>query len=324
MVTIKDVARASGVSYSTVSRVVTGGTGFSEETRARVEAAVVELGYRPNTLARSLVMQRHSTLAVLVPSVSESFAGLVLDGIEDAAQERGLLVVIGRTAGRPERAIEYLETLRGHQAIGAILVSTVITPDLAAAFGGAPLVSVAIDAHNGTSAVAVDSYRAARDAVDHLRARGHRRIGFLSGHESDLHTTAPRLAGYRDAMADAGLTSVTTFGGFDYASGAPGVADLLRQDVGLTAIFAAGDELGVAAINALHRLGRRVPEDVSVLGFDNTPVAQHVSPGLTTVGQPLREMGALAVRMVLAPTTALPTVVPHRIVERESVGPPPA
>jgi LacI family transcriptional regulator len=323
VVTIKDVARAAGVSYSTVSRVVNGGTGFSAQTRARVEAAVAELGYRPNDVARSLVMQRHSSVAVLMPSVSESFAALVLDGVEEAAEEEGLLVVIGRTAGRPGRAAEYLETMRGHQAVGAILVATVITPELSAAFGAGPLVSVAIDAHNGTRALAVDSRAAARDAVEHLRARGHRRIGFLSGPGDDAYTTAPRLAGYTEAMEAAGLTPVVAFGDYRYASGAAGVAELLAHDPALTAIFAASDELGAAAINALQRSGRRVPEDVSVIGFDDTPVAQHVNPGLTTVAQPLREMGAQAVRLLLAPDGALPEVVPHRVVERESVGPAP-
>jgi LacI family transcriptional regulator len=324
MATIKDVARVAGVSYSTVSRVVNGGTGFSSETRERVEAAVAQLGYRPNDVARSLVMQRRSSLAVLVPSVSESFAALVLDGIEDAAEAEGLLVVIGRTGGRPERAVEYLATMRGQQSVGAILVSTVIEPELAAAFAPGRLVSVAIDAHNGTPALAVDSRAAARDAVEHLRARGHTRIGFLSGPREDAHTTAPRLAGYREAMTAAGLTPVVAFGGYLYAAGAAGVAALLAQDPGLTAVFAGSDELGAAAVNALQRAGRRVPEDVSVVGFDDTPVAQHVNPALTTVAQPLRAMGARAVGLLLAPGEPRPQGVPHRIVERESVGPAPA
>lgn len=325
MVTIKDVARVSGVSFSTVSRVVNGGTGFSEETRARVEAAVAELGYRPNALARSLVKKQRSSVAVLVPSVSESFAGLILEGAEEAALEAGLLVVVGRTGGRPERAVDYLEAMRGHQAVGAVLVSTVITPELTDAFGGAgPLVSVAIDAHNSTPAIAVDGYDAARDAVGFLTERGHRRIGVLAGHGEDVFTTRPRLAGYADAMKEAGLRPVITFGGFHYAAGAPGVADLLRIEPDLTGIVAFSDELGVAAINALQRLGRRVPDDVSVIGFDDTPVAQHVNPALTTVAQPLRAMGILGVRMILDPPSTDRVIVPHRIVRRESVGPPPA
>lgn len=324
MVTIKDVARASGVSFSTVSRVVNGGTGFSEQTRARVEAAVVELGYRPNSLARNLVRQERSSVGVLVPAVSESFAALVLDGVEDAAEAEGLLVVIGRTGGRPERAADYLATLRGHQAVGVVLVSTIITPELRDAFGGAgPLVSVAIDGHNGTPTLAVDDRAAARDAVVHLLARGHRRIAFLSGSADDAATTAPRLAGYLDAMAGGGAEPLVTFGGFAYDDAAPGVADLLARDPGITAVFTASDELGVGAIHALQRSGRAVPGDVSVIGFDDTPVARHVAPRLTTVHQPLREMGAQAVRMLLDPDGAAPVVVPHTIVERESVGPPP-
>lgn len=324
MVTIKDVARVSGVSYSTVSRVVNGGTGFSEETRDRVEAAVAALGYRPNTLARSLVRQERSTIGVLVPMVSESFAALVLDGVEDAAEAAGMLVVVGRTGGSAERTLDHLAAMRGHQAVGVVLVSTPATPQLRAAFGPAgALVSVAIDGGTGGPALAVDDRAAVVDAVRHLQRLGHRRIALLAGVEDDAATTAPRVAGYRAAVVQGGGTPLVTFGDWGYDAAAPGVAALLRADPALTAIVAASDELGVGAVHALQRAGRRVPDDVSVVGFDDTPVARHAFPALTTVRQPLRAMGARAVEMLLDPGAARGVVVPHEIVERESTGPVP-
>lgn len=325
MVTIKDVARISGVSYSTVSRVVNGGTGFSEETRGRVEAAVAALGYRPNTLARSLVRQERSTIGVLVPMVSESFAALVLDGVEDAAEEAGMLVVVGRTGGSAERTLDHLAALRGHQAVGVVLVSTPATPQLRAAFGpSGALVSVAIDGGTGGPALAVDDRAAVVDAVRHLQRLGHRRIALLAGVEDDAATTAPRVAGYRDAVVAGGGTPLVTFGGWGYDAAAPGVAALLQQDPALTAVVALSDELAVGAVHALQRAGRRVPDDVSVVGFDDTPVARHAFPTLTTVRQPLRAMGARAVEMLLDPGGARHVVVPHEIVERESTGPAPS
>jgi hypothetical protein len=151
--------------------------------------------------------------------------------------------------------------------------------------------------------VAIDDEQAAYDATRHLLKLGHRRIGLLAGDPASIYVAQPRERGYLRAMTEAKCTPVTATGTFFYQSGAPGVDEPLQQDPGLTAIFAMSDEMGAAVVNELQRRGLRVPEDVCVLGFDNTSTARHVNPPLSTMAQPLEEMGRMAVKSCSAHVT---------------------
>jgi LacI family transcriptional regulator len=166
--------------------------------------------------------------------------------------------------------------------------------------------------------VVIDDEQAAYDATRHLLRLGHRRIGLLAGDPASVYVAQPRQRGYLRAMTEAGCTPVTATGSFFYESGAAGVDELLQQEPGLTAIFAMSDEMGAAVVNDLQRRGLRVPEDVSVLGFDNTSTSRHVNPPLSTMAQPLEEMGRMAVKKLLRSRDLGPKIMPHQLIDRGS------
>jgi DNA-binding LacI/PurR family transcriptional regulator len=304
VVTIRDVARHAGVSPATVSRVVNGLVCYSDETRERVENAVKSLSYETDYLARGLKTRQTSVIGLLAPMVSDALASQVMQGVEEEVQERGYAAMLGRTGAKPAFIAGYLRTLRTYRAAGVILISAVITPETRQLLGpNIPIISVAIGDKSGSPSVAIDDEQAAYDATSHLLRLGHRRIGLLTGDPASVHVAQPRERGYLRAMTEAGCTPVTATGSFFYESGAAGVDELLQQEPGLTAIFAMSDEMSAAVVNELQRRGHRVPEDVSVLGFDNTSTARHVNPPLSTTAQPLEEMGRMAVKSCSAPAT---------------------
>ena len=323
MVTIRDVAMHAGVSPATVSRVVNGLVGYSEETRERVEEAVRRLSYETDSLARGLKTRQTSVIGLLAPMVSDALASQVMQGVEEEAQERGYAVMLGRTGAKSAYIASYLRTLRTYRAAGVILVSAVIKPEIRQLLGPTiPVISVAISDKSGSPSVAIDDEKAAYDATRHLLKLGHRRIGLLAGNPESVFVAQPRQRGYLRAMAEAKCEPVTASGTFFYESGAPGLDLLLQQDPGLTAIFAVSDEMAAAVVNELQKRGRRVPEDVSVLGFDNTSTAFHVHPPLSTMAQPLEEMGRMAVKKLLRSRDLGPRIMPHKLIERGSTAPP--
>lgn len=323
MVTIRDVAKHAGVSPATVSRVVNGLVGYSEETRRRVEEAVASLNYETDFMARGLKTRQTSVIGLLAPMVSDALASEVMRGVEETAREHGYAVMLGRTGLQSVFIDGYLRTLRTYRAAGVILISAVITQETRQILGpNIPIISVAISDRSGSPSVSIDDERAAYDATRYLLSLGHRRIGLLAGDPASVFVAHARQRGYERAMTEAGHPPVVAHGTFFYDSGAPGLDELLRQDPDLTAIFAVSDEMAAATVNELQERGRRVPDDVSVLGFDNTSTAQHVHPPLSTVAQPLEEMGRAAVRKLLRARNLGPRIVPHSIIARGSTGPP--
>ncbi|PJJ71635.1 LacI family transcriptional regulator [Diaminobutyricimonas aerilata] len=322
MTTIRDVARHAGVSPATVSRVVNGMPGYSSATRDRVTQAVAELGYEPDTLARGLKTMQSTMIGVLAPVVSDALASQVMSGVERAARELGYSVMLGRTGPGSEFAPGYLHTLRTYRAAGVVLISAAITADMRRVAGPKmPLISVAIRDGKQFPSLAIDDERAAYDATRHLLGLGHERIGLLAGDATSLLVNAPRERGYLRAMTEAGATPLLERGNSLYDSAPPALGRLLERDPALTAVFALSDEMGAAVVNELQRLGRRVPDDVSVLGFDDTRTAQHVHPALSTVAQPLERMGEVAVHHLLDAGNGGARILPHRLIERGSTGP---
>ncbi|GAB2452838.1 LacI family transcriptional regulator [Conyzicola lurida] len=322
MTTIRDVARVAGVSPATVSRVVNGLVGYSAETQRRVEEAVESLGYEPDSLARGLKTKQTAVIGVLAPLVSDALASEIMSGVESAARLRGYSVMLGRTGPNSTFAASYLRTLRTYRAAGVILISAAVTPDMRRALGsGIPLMSVAIRDGQRFPSLAIDDEVAAYDGTRYLIGLGHRRIGLLAGDPASVLVNTVRKRGYLRAMAEARLSPVLEDGNSLYDSAPPALARLLAQDAGLTAVFALSDEMGAAVVNELQRMGRRVPDDISVLGFDNTRTSQHVFPALSTIAQPLERMGELAVERLLATEDSVgpvPRILPHRLIERGS------
>lgn len=327
--TIKDVAKMAGVSVATVSRVLNNLPGYSEDTRRRVMQAVKELEYQPNAIARGLVNKRTETIGVLFPSVSSSFSSEILHGIEEVAHEHNYSVIVCNTAEDGKRTMKYLQVLREKRVDGIIFSSGVLEREYydAVQAMGVPLVLVATRSEfDGVPYVKVDDRQAAYDAAEFLIRRGHRRIGMIGGGEDDRIAGKPRYDGFRQALRDHGIPlsdGMVQDGGFTFEGGLRAAEQLLTAAPDTTAVFAAADEMAIAVISAAARLGIAVPEELSVIGYDNLKLAEMSNPPLTTVAQPLQEMGRLAARKLI---TQLDSGIPaasetalHTIVERGTI-----
>ncbi|MEF2969132.1 LacI family DNA-binding transcriptional regulator [Paenibacillus sp. M1] len=327
--TIKDVAKKVGVSVATVSRVLNNLPGYSEDTKRKVLQAVEELGYQPNAIARGLVNKRTETIGVLFPSVSSSFSSLILHGIESVAQEHNYSVIVCNTAEDGKRTMKYLQLLREKQVDGIIFSSGLLEPEYNEVVRAmnVPLVLVATKSEfDDVPYIKVDDRQAAYDAAEYLIRRGHRRIAMIGGAESDRIAGQPRYEGFRQALRDHGIPlreELMQDGGFTFDGGLRAAERLLTAAPDVTAVFAAADEMAIAVISAAAKLGIAVPEQLSVVGYDDLKLAEMSNPPLTTVAQPLREMGELASRKLIAMldsgAPAASEILPHRIIERQTV-----
>ncbi|MCG0239824.1 MAG: LacI family transcriptional regulator [Firmicutes bacterium] len=335
--TIHDVARRAGVSVATVSRVLNGRGPVAEATRARVLAAVAELGYRPNAVARSLVRRRSCTVGVLVPDIANPFAAELVRGMEAEAAAHGYHIVLACSDLSIAQEVRYIGLFRERQVDGLIYTSGTVTPELQQAFAelGRPVVLAATTVTGpgpALPAVLVDSYAGARLAMEHVLSLGHRRVACLIGSLQDPIAGLPRWQGYRDAAAARGVEIPPEYvvdAGFRLEAAYEATVRLLRLRPRPTAVVAASDLMAIGAMGAAADRGLRVPEDLTVVGFDNIRLAAVVRPALTTVAQPMHEIGARAVSrllQVLAGEQPEPLVdwIAPRLIVRGSSGPPPA
>lgn len=328
-VTISDVADAAGVSIGTVSKVLNDRYGVSSQTSAKVRTMVEQLGYTSSLGASSLRSHRTNVIAVLVTEI-EPYSGELLKGISAVVYDSDyeLLIYVG---GKHRSDVGWERTsvsrLGGTLTDGTILV----TPSSADVDSNVPL--VAVDPHDGGAANSVvsDNVAGARAATDHLLALGHRRIAFLAGRPG-LESARSREEGFRTAMATAGVAveeSLVRVGGYRAESAAAPARALLTRPDRPTAVFAANDMSAIGFANVAAELGLRVPQDVSIVGFDNIPESFSTNPPLTTVDQSIQEMGRAAARMLLDligsgewPAAASRVVLPTRLVTRGSTAPP--
>ncbi len=333
MATIQDVAERAGVSISTVSRVINQSVAVDPATEERVRAAIDALGYRPNLLARSFRRRVTHTIGLVVPDNSNPFFAGVARVIEDEGFLAGYSVVLCNSDLSEVKQATYVDALLAKRVDGLILVSSGLVPtpggsDVMRRILEAGVPCVVVDRDLGEAPVdqvLVDNHRGGYLAGEHLLRLGHRRLACLVG-PNDLTPSAGRIAGFRSALAEAGVElapDALVRGDGRYAGGAEAARELLRRGVEFTAIFAFNDPMAIGAIGALARAGRRVPEDVSVVGFDDIVQASAICPALTTVAQPIAEMGRRSVALLLermrhrdAPVARV--VLPTRLVERES------
>lgn len=323
-VTISDVARAAGVSKMTVSNVINGRRGVRTATRERVEAAIRATGYQPNPLARMLAGGLRGLIGVVAPNLALAYVGLIIQGASEAAEASGQnLALFSVPPGA--RLDDARRALLRHLTGGAILVLPT-DEDLLADLPG-PLVS--LDGP-GPHQLRVNHRQGALAATEHLLALGHTRIAHIAGPaEHPWNHAERRLSGYRAALRAAGIAPRPEYlrrGTFGEASGHAAATSLLSLPQPPSAIFAANDLMAIGAVHAAQDLGLQVPRDLSVVGFDDLPAAVALRPGLTTVRQPLHQLGADALRMVLRAASGerLPARVsyPTELVVRESTAPP--
>jgi DNA-binding LacI/PurR family transcriptional regulator len=329
--TIRDVAARAGVSVATVSRVVNRSPHrVHPATRRRVLAAVRALGYDANIIAQGLKKRSTRTVALIVPDISNPFFPAIARGIEDAARARGYAVLLCNTYEDLDRERAYL-TLLGQRMVDGVVFATVgsNTAHLRALRReGRPVVLVARDVEGlRIDTVLVDNFRGEFEATRHLLALGHRRIAHIAG-PTALHVAAERRRGYLEALAAAGLrrdAALIAEGDFAASGGRRAVGALLARGARFTAVVCANDLMAIGAIEALRAAGRRVPDDVAVVGFDDITFASLVSPALTTVAQPKYRMGQLAMERLLqlmngSDRRPRQTVLAPQLIVRESCG----
>ena len=327
--TIKDVAAKAKVSVATVSRVLNNLPGFSTETEKKVQQAITDLGYRYNAVARNLKIKKTNTIAVLIPKVETTFYVKILNGIEDAANECNNSVIVCHVGISGSRTREYVRMLTERQVDGIIGCS--LPPDEKIdglmAHCGIPCVLVStLSTKYPIPYIRVDDYKASYAATEYLIRKGHTRIANLAGSQDDIVAGALRLKGYRQALADNGIPldeSLIQYTRFSYESGLAAARRLMRKAGEFTGVVACCDEVASAALMAAYESGLSIPEDFSIVGYDNTVASEMAIPPLTTVSQPLYEMGQHAFRMLCAVQkeglNQQSEVLPYQIVERRSV-----
>jgi LacI family repressor for deo operon, udp, cdd, tsx, nupC, and nupG len=329
---IYEVAKRAGVSPSTVSRVLSQPDVVSAKTRSRVLCAVDVLGYTPNATAKNLRTARTGKLLVTVPDISNPFFSLILQGIEEAAQREEYAVLFGDTQHDERREQRYALMLGRKEADGLIFLGHRL-PEAAqarihsAAPRCAPVVNgCEFNPRLGVPSVHIDNARAAADAMDLLHTLGHRRIGVVSGPlVSPL--SRDRLRGASDVARACGGDDLIVVGGdFTLESGAEAAARLLEMSKPPTAIFCFNDEMAMGVYMTAQREGIRIPADLSVVGFDDIRYAACMNPPLTTVAQPMREIGEGTVRLLMQilkdqAASPQPVTLPHILTVRSSTGP---
>jgi DNA-binding LacI/PurR family transcriptional regulator len=298
--TIRDVARHAGVSTATVSRVISGSVAARPGTRARVLEAAETLGYRPSAVARSLKLRTTRTLGLLVTDIQNPYYPEIVRAVEDAALERNLAVLLCNGADDPGREETYLDLLVDRRVDGIIIASSGLRERHGAwlARRSVPVVLVNWAAGDlGLPAILGDNRAGGRLATEHLLGLGHRRIGHLSAPARNF-AAAERLGGIREALANAGLDPdalVVAEGDGRVAGGERAALELLETSPGVTGIVCYNDLTAIGAVRAIRAGGRRVPADISVVGYDDIPLSGWVDPPLTTIAQRPSEMGRWAV-----------------------------
>jgi LacI family transcriptional regulator len=333
MVTITDVSRHAGVSRSTVSRVVAGNGYVSEAKRKAIEHSIAELGYRPNTLAQALRSNRSNVIGTVVVDVGTTYFANVVYGLQNATRAAGkALMVSSGFADQDEEARAVIELVdRSCDGI-VVYLERPMRPDVVEIVrrAGIPIVSIGRNqcpVSRGT--VTLNNFDGARSAMRHLLEQGHRRIVHMSG-QADFGDTVARLEGIEAALNEYQMTTAdihVVSGNYSQEFGYQATSAMLAEGREFTAIFAGDDDMAAGVLLALRDGGRRVPEEVSVIGFDDAFHAKHLWPPLTTVRQPTQELGEAAATMLLkliAEPSSGPheTIVETNLVVRSSVGVP--
>jgi LacI family transcriptional regulator len=302
--TIADVARRAGVSTATVSRVLSGVGRARPETHARVQAAARDLGYRPSDVARSLKRRSTLTLGLIVTNIENPYFPQLVRAVEDAANAEGYAILLCNADDDPERESSYLDFLVDRRVDGIIVAASTIGSRQRAWLANAPLPVVLVNT-SGSSAdlptVVSDNRGGGLAAARHLLELGHRQFGYLMPPPRNFDAPE-RLAGVETALRDAGLAIDGEGGALRIGHGAPTVTggesamlELLGAEACPTAVVAYNDLMAIGALRAIRRRGLRVPDDISVVGFDDVAFAAYVEPALTTLHQETAEMGRWAV-----------------------------
>lgn len=327
-VTIYDVAREANVSMATVSRVVNGNPNVKPATRKKVMEVIERLGYRPNAVARGLASKKTTTVGVIIPDISNIFYAELARGIEDIATMYKYNIILSNSDQNIDKEIHLIHTMLGKQVDGLVFMGSRVTKELVEEFERSPVPVVlagSVEPTEQIPSVNINYQEAAMDVVSLLAETGHKHIAFIDGPIDDTISQYV-LKGYKEGMASAELPlsdELIIDGDYTYESGMEAWHKLENCEVKPTAVFANGDEMALGIIHGAQDSGLKVPEELEVISFESTKLALMVRPQLTSVVQPLYDIGAVAMRLLTKfmnkEEVESPIVVlPHRIEKRGS------
>ncbi|GGA82395.1 catabolite control protein A [Ornithinibacillus halotolerans] len=327
-ITIYDVAREANVSMATVSRVVNGNPNVKPTTRKKVLATIERLGYRPNAVARGLASKKTTTVGAIIPDISSIFFSELARGIEDIATMYKYNIILSNSDQKKDKELQLINTMLEKQVDGIIFMGANISEEHVKEFSSASVPVVLAATYDGTDSIPsvnIDYELAAYEAAKHLIEKGNKKLAFVAGRKE--HTiTQLKYKGYIRALQEASIDVREDYiihGDYTYNSGIKAVQEMMEMNDKPTAVFSASDEIALGIIHGVQDLGHRVPEDIEVLGFDNTRLATMVRPTLSTVVQPMYDIGAVAMRLLTKymnkeEVEESKVILPHRLVERNS------
>ncbi len=327
-VSIKDIAQTAGVSPSTVSRALSDHPRISAETKERIRRLAEEMGYTPSLLARSLVTRDTATIGIVITMASDPFLTHLVTSIEEVAQEQGYSVLMSSSYLDPDRELESVAAFHGRRTSGIIVIGSQIDTGYLQLRDRFPLPIVLTNCRTYPYSISTDNMTGARQATEYLVQLGHRRIAYIANRRS-YRSNFDRLTSYRQALAAHGVPvddDLIVEGDGTLHGGSAAARTLLSHPQPPTAVFCFNDMTAIGVLSGLQQAGIQVPEEISVIGFDDVEFAAHCYPPLTTVRQPTDLMGQRLIHMLLAliqnQEDVEAEVLPAELVIRESTGPP--
>lgn len=328
-ITIYDVAREASVSMATVSRVVNGNPNVKPATRKKVLEVIDRLGYRPNAVARGLASKKTTTVGVVIPDISSTFYAELARGIEDIATMYKYNIILSNSDQNKDKELHLLNTMLGKQVDGIVFMGGNITEEHVQEFEKSPVpivLAASVESSKKIASVNIDYAQATYDAVTSFVEKGHKVIALVLGSLEEPINSDHKLEGYKRALADAGISfkeELVIEGDYTYESGMESFDKLMELDEKPTAIFVGSDEMAIGVIHSAEDKGFKVPDDFEIISSDNTKLTLMVRPQLTTVVQPLYDIGAVAMRLLTKYMNKETVedgivVLPHRIEARTS------
>lgn len=326
---IKDVAREAGVSIATVSRVLNDIDVVNEDTKNKVLEAIKKLGYRPNIVARSLKTQKTKTIGILVPDISSGFYPEIVRGAEDVANIYDYNVILCNSDFDDEKEKEYLRVLREKMVDGVIYMSSSLQAETLDIINELDIKTVLVetkDKQESLPSVTIDNIKASEEATNYLIKSGAKNIAFVGAKKESLNAWVDRYFGYENALKNNNISldeELIFNKGLKVSTGYDAVQKFEATKKSYDGVVCASDEIAMGVINALRENGRRVPEDVSVIGFNDNAVSSVFYPKITTVKQPSYDMGSVAMRMLIKILNKKPIdesqfVLDYEIIKRDS------
>ncbi len=303
---LEDIAKKANVSVATVSRVVNKSKYVAPELVEKVNAVINEVGYSPNQIARSLVLKKTKLIGVIIPDISQRFYSILLSGIEEVTSRCDYNILICNIADNLEKEYKYLNMLNKMRADGIIIMHEKFSPEVEKLLESmnVPIVLSSVRSQHAKNAfsVNIDDFRASYEAVEYLTKLGHRKIAMIGGDLADITTGQSRYSGYRQALQDNGIELNEEYfkiGNFRISDGYRAMNEILKARKPPTAVFVVSDEMAIGVIDCITDKGLSVPKDISVIGFDDIDLASLIKPKLTTVHQPIKEIGMKSAELLI-------------------------